>query len=70
MTPDDELRNRYTYHIPSTAQVNRFEQIRFAALEFARLVNRLCPDSDEKSRAFDALDDVVFNANASIARNG
>lgn len=64
-----ELIKRYTYHAPKNDQAERYTQLRERALEFAKLINALCPDSRERSLAFTHLDDVVYCANASIARN-
>ena len=63
-----ELENRFTYHPPESCQVERYEKIRAGALGFAIFLNSMCPDSREKSVAMIKLDEVVFWANASIAR--
>jgi hypothetical protein len=66
---DKVLVNRHTYHAPVANQITRFQAIRDAALDMSRLINSSCPDSHEKDRALDAVDLVVFNANAAIARH-
>ena len=63
-----ELENRFTYHPPKGEQAERYEKIRAGALGFAIFLNAMCPDSREKSIAMTKLDEVVFWANASIAR--
>jgi len=63
-----ELENRFTYHPPKGDQTERYEKIRAGALGFAVFLNAMCPDSREKSVAMTHLDQVVFFANASIAR--
>jgi hypothetical protein len=63
------LEHRYSYHAPKDGQPAKYEAIRDAALEFAKLIDVLVPDSAEKSTAFTKLDEVVFHANAGIARN-
>lgn len=65
----DRLDNDFTFHPPFGDQVVRYEDIRREAKEFAWFLSARCPESRELSRALSALDDVVFNANASIARN-
>jgi len=65
----DELRHRFTYHAPTGDQPKIYERIRSAALMLALDVDELCPESREKSLALTHLDEVVFWANSSIARN-
>ena len=64
-----ELENRFTYHPPKGDQAVRYEKIRSGALGFALFLNSMCPESAAKGNAMRALDEVVFWANASIARN-
>jgi hypothetical protein len=66
---DEDLKNRFTYHAPKGSQALWYEDIRKQALNFARLLNKHCPDSCEKSLAIIHLEDAVMWANASIARN-
>ena len=65
----EQLKNRFTYHAPFGDQVGRYAQIRDKAKELALLIEQLCPGSPERSLAWNALDQAVFLANASIARN-
>lgn len=44
------------------------QAIRDRALDFALFLSEACPESRELSRALTSLEDVVFNANAAIAR--
>jgi hypothetical protein len=66
---DLDLENRFTYHPPKDGQPAKYEAIRDAALQFAKLIDALTPDSREKSTAITKLDEVVMHANASIARH-
>lgn len=65
-----DLENRFTYHAPLPGQPERYGEIRATALEYARRLAVLCPSSRELSLAFTKLEEAVFWANASIARNG
>lgn len=69
----EELKNRFTYHPPKktfpVTQEARYAGIRDRALEFALLLEGYCSDSREKSLAITHLEEAVFWANASIARN-
>lgn len=66
---DEEIEHRFTYHAPKPTQPPRYETIRGMASDLAFLINRVCPPSRELSLALTKLDEVVFWANASIARN-
>lgn len=63
------LRNNFKYHPPKDDQPPRYELIRAKALELALIINENTPASREQSLAFTALEEVVYHANASIARN-
>lgn len=64
----EEINNRFTYHAPLPGQHEKFFQIRETARQYALLLIELCPDSRERSLALTHLEDVVYCANASIAR--
>lgn len=61
--------NNFTYHRPVEDQPGRYEYIRDNAGSLAEALNRLCPPSRELSLAMTKLEEVVFWANAAIARN-
>jgi len=65
----EQLKNRFTYHAPKDDQAQRYEKIRSAILEVAWLIVEQTPCSPEQSLAINALDQAMFLANASIARN-
>jgi hypothetical protein len=64
-----DLDNRFKYHAPKGDQAQRYTEIRGQALAFALILAETCPESRELSTALTKLDEVVFFANASIARN-
>ena len=64
-----DLIKRFTYHPPREGQHLTYEQIRDTAKSFAFLLCGLCPNSRERSLALTKLEEVVFWANASIARS-
>lgn len=65
-----DIDNRGTFHPVKPGQAEIYEEIRGRAREFAHRINELVPDSREKSLAIGALlDDVVFYANAAVARH-
>lgn len=65
----DRLENDFTYHAPFENQAERYTAIRSHAKELARYLIQDCPNSRELSVALSRLEEVVFWANASIARN-
>lgn len=65
----DEIRNRVTYHAPSTAGVERHSLIATAIENALQAVNVVCPGGREKSLAFTKLEEAKFWASAAIARN-
>ena len=66
---DAILQNWFTYHSPSADDVLKYKEIRDAALTFARVIDKNCPDSADKTAAFRKIREAVMTANASIACN-
>jgi hypothetical protein len=64
-----DLENRFTYHAPTSAKVVTHEDIRFACLGLANLINDDVPEGREKSLAITHLEEVMMWANAAIARS-
>lgn len=65
----DRIKNNFSYHEPTVAQIELYSQIRNEAKNFAYRINDLCPDSREKSLAMTYLEQTVMWCNAAIARN-
>ncbi|AEZ50517.1 hypothetical protein F400_gp070 [Bacillus phage BCD7] len=64
------IENRFTYHPPKEGQPEKYGEIREAGKEFALKLTELCPEwSVEFIEALKHIDNAVFWANASIARN-
>jgi hypothetical protein len=64
-----DLDNIYTYHAPHTDQTARHEILRAMAKDLARKIIQFTPSSREQSLALTKLEEAIFWANASIARN-
>jgi hypothetical protein len=64
----DELKNRFLHHAPDVEQTSRYEGLRHQALGFAQHICDVTPASREQSLALTKLEEVVFFANAAIAR--
>ena len=65
---DGELANRFGYHIPNLARADKHAAIRIELSVLAEKLNQWLPESREKSLAFTHLEQVMFFANAAIAR--
>lgn len=65
-----DLNSRFSHHPPINIDVgNAFGMVRGQMLRAAELVMQLCPGGREKSLAITHLEEAMFWANASIARN-
>lgn len=69
MMNEDDLRNRFTYHPTSVHKSDKHDIIRSVALAYSTVLNELVPDGREKSTSITKLEEVVFWANAGIARD-
>lgn len=68
---DNELRNRFDYHPPKTPErAAEHERLRSDCLHIALMLNDSLPEGREKSLALTKLEELMFWANAAIARQG
>jgi hypothetical protein len=67
---DDDIRDMFTFHDSDEEQWERLRALRAAGRELALLINKLCPDSEEKKLAVYRLaESITWSINA-IARQG
>jgi hypothetical protein len=66
---NEDLVHRFTYHPPKENQVKRYGDLRSAGRLLAEQIAFLTPKSREQSLALTKLEEAIFWANASIARN-
>lgn len=66
---NEELEDRFSYHPSRGSQAERYDAVRAGCLTLAKLICRLTPGSPDQCLALTALDEVMFRANAAIARN-
>jgi hypothetical protein len=64
-----DLANIFTYHPPKPGQADTYQMLRDNAHSLAIKIEKNCPESRERSLAITKLEEVIFWANASIARN-
>lgn len=70
MPSEVDISNRFTFHPARGDQAETYAMIREWAKDLALDLNEVCPESRELSLAITHLEEVVFWANASIARSG
>jgi hypothetical protein len=66
----DDLRNRFSYHKPNADQLAAIGMMREKCLRLAEFVVADCPPGRERSLALTHLEQVMFWANAAVAREG
>ena len=64
-----DIENRFTYHAPKKGQPELYEKIRSKAKNLANFIRVTTPKSREQSLAITKLEEMMFWANAAIARN-
>lgn len=67
---DKFIDTAFRYHAPNENQIKKFEEIRTAAREFARLIAKHTAQSGEQMLALRELETAVMWANAAIAFHG
>ena len=70
MSTAADLSRRFTFHPPTEGdgRAEKHDQLRRGGLTFAELLVQLVPDTPERRRALDAVDDAVMLGNAGLAR--
>ncbi len=68
--PDFDLDHLFKHHSPTAEQLSKYEAIRLAAKEFAKVVLANSPASADQTAAIRKLRECVMTANAAIALNG
>ena len=68
MAPAD-IDNRFVYHAPDAIRVEKHEIVRRDVRTLANRLNDSLPEGREKSLAITHLEEVMFWANAAIARS-
>ena len=64
-----DIDNRFSYHPPTPEKVTTHEQIRTECRDLAHRLDDLLPAGRDKALALTKLEEVMYAANAAIARN-
>lgn len=64
-----DLTNRFTFHPSTPETADTYDSIRKAALGIALWLDDVLPESREKSLSITHLEEVVYWANAAVARH-
>jgi hypothetical protein len=64
-----DVENIFTYHAPKEGQPEKYTALRGYAKVLALAVLENCPNSAERMLALRKIEEAMFWANASIARN-
>jgi hypothetical protein len=67
---DADLEEIFKYHAPEGDQVEKYTELRAAALEFAKTIRKCTPTCADQSAAIRHLREAVMTANAAIALKG
>jgi hypothetical protein len=70
MIEQADLDKRFDYHAPDEERAHLHEVVRGLVKDTAERLNTLVPDSREKALVMTHLEEVMFWANAAIARVG
>lgn len=68
-TPD-QIDDLFSYHAPTPDQIPKYEAIRAAAKEFAKVLIANTPQSPDQTAAIRHLRTAVHTANAAVALKG
>jgi hypothetical protein len=63
------LENQFGYHMAQGAQPVQYATVRGTCLDLAKMIAVICPESEERRMAIRRLNEVMFWANAAIARH-
>ena len=69
MLDGNNIKDRFTYHAPSTAGVERHGDLSAAFVNLAFVIESTCPDGREKALVYTKLEEAKFWASAAVARN-
>lgn len=69
MLTEQEIENRFAYHLPSDVGTTTHLTISEILTATAKAINSICPDGREKAVVFTKLEEAQAWASAAVARN-
>ena len=63
----DTIKTLFTFHAPTSEQVEAYQEIRATAEQLARVIVRRCEGGPDRTAAIRKIREAVMTANASIA---
>ena len=70
MISDADIENWFTYHPPTEEQRVKYQHLRDAAKDLAKLIRDCTPTCPDQTVAIRKLREAIFTANAAIACGG
>ncbi|MGB8887117.1 MAG: hypothetical protein WCC87_10370 [Candidatus Korobacteraceae bacterium] len=65
-----DLDNIFSHHAPKGDQVDRYQELRLAGKQFAKMIERHTPPGADQAAAIRKVREAVMTANAAIALDG
>ena len=59
----------FNHHSPTSEQIEKYDAIRDKFKEVAELICEICPESRERTESMVNIEQAMFWANASVARD-
>ena len=67
---DDQLKNWFSYHVPTVEQLPQYQMIRDAGYTLAKVIVDIAPASADQAAAVRKVREAAMMANAAIACKG
>lgn len=64
----DQIKSRFSFHKPDAEGVEKMRSIRRKVRDLADAIDKLCPETIEKSTALTQLATVMMHANSAIVQ--
>ncbi len=65
----EEIDNIFTYHPPQPEEIVTYTTLREMGKTVATTINNICPDSIEKTKSIQKIEEAIMWANAAVARH-
>lgn len=69
LLPSSEIKHRFQHHPPSPEKIEQHKSVREICEDLAHHINEFIPPGREQATALTKVEEVMFWANAGIARS-